>query len=756
MSKSRASRSLVWLLVAVLLGGIGLSAFAERTHAATNYYVSPSGSDTTGAGTSASPWKTIAYAAAHVPAGAGNTIVLSAGTFTESQPIQLPVGVNVTGAGVSQTTISAGSLPFVNGRNELFLLISSSHATGNQTLSGFKIDGQSKALEAGFHVEARDNVVIHDVNVQNTKHTAMRIIAGWSATDTTAPPFYLTGIQVYNCALTNVSQDLSGWTSGAILIGGVDGALIHHNTINENAGFGIKFENKGWFKGLKVYNNTINTNSNDPVWGADASLEFWNIYEGSEIYNNTLNNWVSLVNRFAGTGTTLTFHDNSVINTRDDTPVAGIELAAGNAKVYNNYLEQFRWGVGMWQEKYVSNNEIYSNVFYNRVLPADAYNSGIFFENLNVGYAYDNNKIYNNYFNKFEQAVWYKIVGNSPITNTKFQNNIVEDMSYALILTASDTNYLSNTTMTYNVMNNVPTVLRGLGAAPNNLVTTNNLTGNPGLTKSGAKPDPYFRPSSSSSLVVNAGTNVGLPYSGSAPDIGRYEWTGTGGGTDTTAPSAPTGLASPSKTDTTVNLTWTASTDNVGVAGYDVYRGTTKVNASLIAGTSYTVTGLAASTAYSFTVKAKDAAGNESAASAAVSVTTNASSSGSVSYEAEATANTLTGGAWKATCSTCSGGYSVNNIGNNDGTLQFNGVSAPSAGSYTVRVYYKNGDASARTGLVSVNGGSAITVTFAPTGSWTTVGYVDVTVSLNAGSNTIKFYHNAGSYAPDFDKLTRQ
>lgn len=755
MSKSASSRSLVWLLVAVLLVGMGMTSFVQRSHAATNYYVSPSGSDTTGTGTSASPWKTIAYAAAHVPAGAGNTIVLSAGTFMETQPIQLPVGVNVIGAGVSQTTVTAGSLPAVSGRNELFLLVSPSHANGNQTLSGFKIDGQSKSLEAGFHVEARDNVVIHDVNVQNTKHTAMRIIAGWSATDTTAPPFYLTGIQVYNCALTNVSQDLSGWTSGAILIGGVDGALIHHNTINENAGYGIKFENNGWFKGLKVYNNTINTNAYDTLWGADANLEFWNIYDGSEIYNNTLNNWVSLVNRFAGTGTTVSVHDNTEINSRDDTPVAAIELAVGNAKVYNNYIEQSRWGVGMWQEKYVSNNEIYNNVFYNRVLPADDWNAGIYFENLNVGYAYNNNKIYNNYFNKFEQAVWYKAIGNSPITNTKFQNNVVEDMEYALILTASDTNYLVDTIMTYNVLNNVPTVLRPFGAAPVNLVTTNNLTGNPGLTKSGAKPDPYFRPSSSSSLVVNAGTNVGLPYSGSAPDIGRYEWTGSGGGTDTTAPTAPTGLTAPSKTDTTVNLTWTASTDNVGVAGYDVYRDTTKINASLIAGTSYTVTGLSASTAYSFTVKAKDAAGNESAASAALSVTTNASSSGSVTYEAEATANTLTGGAWKATCSTCSGGYSVNNIGNNDGTLQFNGVSVPSAGSYTVRVYYKNGDASARTGLVSVNGGSAITVTFAPTGSWTTVGYVDVTVSLNAGGNTIKFYHNAGSYAPDFDKLTR-
>ncbi|USB34384.1 cellulase family glycosylhydrolase [Paenibacillus sp. YPG26] len=90
---------------------------------------------------------------------------------------------------------------------------------------------------------------------------------------------------------------------------------------------------------------------------------------------------------------------------------------------------------------------------------------------------------------------------------------------------------------------------------------------------------------------------------------------------DITPPTAPTNLASTSKTATTATLTWAASTDNVGVAGYDIYRGTTLAGSST--STSYTVTGLTAATVYSFTVKAKDAAGNVSAASNAVSVTTN-------------------------------------------------------------------------------------------------------------------------------------
>jgi chitinase len=95
---------------------------------------------------------------------------------------------------------------------------------------------------------------------------------------------------------------------------------------------------------------------------------------------------------------------------------------------------------------------------------------------------------------------------------------------------------------------------------------------------------------------------------------------------DTQAPSAPANLRSTSKTATSVSLAWNASTDNVGVTGYDVYNGATK--AATVSGTSATVSGLSAKTAYSFTVKAHDAAGNVSAASGAVSVTTDDSGGG--------------------------------------------------------------------------------------------------------------------------------
>ena len=95
---------------------------------------------------------------------------------------------------------------------------------------------------------------------------------------------------------------------------------------------------------------------------------------------------------------------------------------------------------------------------------------------------------------------------------------------------------------------------------------------------------------------------------------------------DTQAPSIPGGLSSSAITATTFTLSWTAATDNIGVASYDVFRGGVLIGNSTT--TSFAVTGLIASTAYAMTVKAKDAAGNISVASTVLNVTTLASSGG--------------------------------------------------------------------------------------------------------------------------------
>ncbi len=102
-------------------------------------------------------------------------------------------------------------------------------------------------------------------------------------------------------------------------------------------------------------------------------------------------------------------------------------------------------------------------------------------------------------------------------------------------------------------------------------------------------------------------------------DVSNTNFTITNGVVDNTPPTAPT-LTASGTTSTTTNLSWSGATDNVGVTSYDVYRGVTFIGNT--ASTTFNVTGLTASTSYSFTVRARDGSGNVSVASNTVNITT--------------------------------------------------------------------------------------------------------------------------------------
>jgi chitodextrinase len=101
----------------------------------------------------------------------------------------------------------------------------------------------------------------------------------------------------------------------------------------------------------------------------------------------------------------------------------------------------------------------------------------------------------------------------------------------------------------------------------------------------------------------------------------NFSFTATaGGGGDTSPPTVPANLAVTGTTSSAASLSWSPSADNVGVAGYRVYRNGVQVGTTT--GTTFTDTGLSASTRYTYTVAAYDRAGNVSAQSAGVTATT--------------------------------------------------------------------------------------------------------------------------------------
>jgi chitodextrinase len=95
---------------------------------------------------------------------------------------------------------------------------------------------------------------------------------------------------------------------------------------------------------------------------------------------------------------------------------------------------------------------------------------------------------------------------------------------------------------------------------------------------------------------------------------------GSSSGADTQAPTIPTGLSATAVSSSQINLSWYASTDNVGVTGYRIYRNGAQI--ATTAGTTYSNNSLSPATPYTYTVSAYDAAGNNSGQSSPASATT--------------------------------------------------------------------------------------------------------------------------------------
>src|SRR5271157_5667725 len=177
---------------------------------------------------------------------------------------------------------------------------------------------------------------------------------------------------------------------------------------------------------------------------------------------------------------------------------------------------------------------------------------------------------------------------------------------------------------------------------------------------------------------------------------------GSGGG-DTTPPTIPTNLTATAVSSSQINLSWTASTDNVGVTGYKIFRGGVQVGTSATA--SYSDTGLTASTAYSYYVSAYDAAGNNSGNSNTASATTQAGNpvptatiSANPTSITSGQSSTLT---WSSTNATsCTGnGFTAS------GTSGSTSVSPTVTTTYSVTCTGTGGTSSPASATVTVTGG---------------------------------------------------
>ena len=220
---------------------------------------------------------------------------------------------------------------------------------------------------------------------------------------------------------------------------------------------------------------------------------------------------------------------------------------------------------------------------------------------------------------------------------------------------------------------------------------------------------------------------------------------------DTTAPTAPTGLAGIANTGSTISVSWNASSDNVAVAGYRIYRN--GVNAGTTTDPSYTVSGLACDTDYIIGVAAFDAAGNQSpsatkitstAACPAPDTTPPATPSGLAAGATTATTVSLT---WNASTDNVGvTGYGVYNgttlVATSPSTsFTVAGLTCGSGYNFAVDVFDAAGNRSGRATLSAATAACAVPDTTSPSappnlarvGSTTT----SITLSWNASTDNV-------------------
>jgi hypothetical protein len=527
---------------------------------ATDRYISTSGNDGN-SGASSSPWRTLAYAASH--SSSGDLIHVAAGSYVESSRVDLPEGVSITGAGSSTTIIQSTYSIASSGQSQddaIILLNSSSVSGTGQTISYLTFDGRNLASTRAICINQRSNVIISNCTIQNFLLSAITINHGGGS--------FTSGMEIHDCTINNcATEDPSVDThsnSGSITLFGINGMLIYNNNFTQTARAtgqngdvirGIDSYSYG-LKGLKIYNNTFTKNNTEGTqW--NFTIELWQLSDECEVYNNAFNGTggmdfcgIQKGNRSYG----LSIHDNTITASANFAQPSGgpseqginFEDANGGSLnntgvqqyiyVYNNYFKyipnpiRFDFTIfdsdtkGLMDHIYIYNNVFDQFGYTNNV----GVSMGIYMnDHAQSPITYDNIHIYNNTFvgNSYsQQGIQWNCYGTAH-TNFSIDNNIFSGLrsnpiSFSAlsgspsvtIISVQNNDYFNNST-------NTPSYS---GVTMNSKTEQNSITTNPLFISS---TNYQLQPSSS---CINAGINVGLPFSGTAPDIGRYEYSSSG------------------------------------------------------------------------------------------------------------------------------------------------------------------------------------------------------------------------------------
>ena len=569
---------------------------------AATYYISPSGNDATGTGTAANPWRTL-YKATTTVTTAGNIIHVNAGTYTETQQLNLAVGVSIEGDGAATTIINST----LTGQWSLFLSLNSPQDTnGNQSISGVTFDGgyvseSNNKTWWGIVVGGRSNVSIHDTRIINFRDRGV-IFDGNDANDPLADPgHYATGNKFYNNTVLNSAANDGNYGRGLLNIGGQMGMEIYNNTMIQDQrvafrnGWPIKYWDNGWLKGVKINNNTLTKRAyggSYPGEGGDwdFAIELFNVF-GLEIGNNTIQGSIDLNYNRKGTYAYCAWIHHNFLNHATLNPnfESGIilEFATEAIIIENNILNNVSDGVSFNTRgvndtggytplvppptggySYISNCIIRNNLFSNLYQGNGIGTAGgiLVISEGTDDPQISNLQIYNNTIvAKAGDAPWigldFTSQPNGNANGLYIRNNIVNGFADSWLKGSNGNTNIANAFVTHNNAtgngnNNLPNWPAG---NPTAYTYNNNLAVNPLFVSA-----TNFT-LQATSPVIDKGVNVGLPYSGAAPDMGYAEYASGGNASPTANAGADQTITLPTNT---VNLAGSGTDPDGTIATY--------------------------------------------------------------------------------------------------------------------------------------------------------------------------------------------
>ena len=423
---------------------------------------------------------------------------------------------------------------------------------------------------AGFEVRNAPRTAVVLWHARNTRvldndiHHAYRngIYAGG---DVMPAVFNITisGNLVHDNALANQAHALpSGGWPAAVVVSRTEGATITGNRIYNNDGEGL-----------------IALRSNSQL------------IEGNEIADNYSMN-LYLDNATMITANANLIHSSNARYFRNGKPAAGIGVANETKDVMN------------WSS---------DNTFTNNIVVGTRW--GFYYGNYEAGGGLRNTRVANNtFYGSVEHII--QVDASSQHSNSFVQNNIF----YA---TTSPTPDSSGAGAGVSYANNL-----WYGGSAGAAAGANDVVGNPMLANPGGRTAADYKIRVGSAAVAR-----GLALAALVPrdhfgmlriapfDIGAHQFSGAF--LDQQAPSVPANFRATGGDDTSVSLAWNASTDNVGVTAYAIWRN--GVNVATISGTTWTDRAVGPNTMYLYQVIAHDAAGNRSAPSVVLSLAWRAS-----------------------------------------------------------------------------------------------------------------------------------